>query len=271
LHSRWLEFGSPDNNRKGLMIELPKATKGRRMYKKTRKKSSKPSSGREARAKSGARAKTKVPNKSGTATKKSRKSAAGTASHKAASKRLKSSDSTSRPISAQASPPREKAPALVEETKAGTKAGTKAPGFRLPRDGGSMVALSDFAGKKLVLFFYPRADTPGCTREAMDFTRLAEAFAACGTAVVGISADPLKAQEKFRDKHKLSVPLISDEQHEMLQAYGAWGEKSMYGKIFLGILRTTVLIGSDGRIAKVWRNVRVDGHAEEVLAAAKTL
>jgi len=89
--------------------------------------------------------------------------------------------------------------------------------------------------------------------------------------VLGISADPLKAQEKFRDKHKLTVPLISDEQHEMLQAYRAWGEKSMYGKTFLGILRTTVLIGSDGRIAKVWRNVRVDGHAEEVLAAAKEI
>jgi peroxiredoxin Q/BCP len=268
LHSRWLEFGSPDNNRKGLMIETPKATKGRRMSKKTRKKSSKPSSGRPVRAKSAARAKTKITNMSSAATKKSRKSAAGTASHKAASKRLKSSDSTSRPISAQAIPPREKAPALVEGTKA---PGFKAPGFTLRRDGGSTVALSDFAGRKLVLFFYPRADTPGCTREAMDFTRLAGAFAACGTAVLGISADPLKAQEKFRDKHKLTVPLISDEQHQMLRAYGAWGEKSMYGKTFLGILRTTVLIGSDGLLAKIWRNVRVDGHAEQVLAAAKGL
>ena len=245
------------------MIEPPKATKGRRMSQKTRKKSSKPSSSRAARAKSAARAKTKITNMSSAATKKSRKSAAGTASHKAASKRLKSSDSTGRPISTQASPPREKAPALVE--------GSQAPPFTLPRDGGRTVRLSDFAGKKLVLFFYPRADTPGCTREAIDFTRLAGAFAACGTAVLGISADPLRAQEKFRDKHKLTVPLISDEQHEMLQAYGAWGEKSMYGKTFLGILRTTVLIGSDGRIAKIWRNVRVDGHAEEVLAAAKEI
>jgi thioredoxin-dependent peroxiredoxin len=149
--------------------------------------------------------------------------------------------------------------------------GAKAPSFNLPRDGGGMIALSDFAGKKLVLFFYPRADTPGCTREAIDFTRLKSAFAESGTEVLGISADPLKAQENFRDKHKLGVPLISDEKHQMLEAYGAWGEKSMYGKTFLGILRTTVLIGTDGKVARVWRRVKVDGHADEVLAAAKTL
>ena len=124
------------------------------------------------------------------------------------------------------------------------------------------------AGQKLVLFFYPRADTPGCTREAIDFTRLKDAFAESGTAVLGISADTVKAQESFRNKHELSIPLISDEKHEMLEAYGAWGEKSMYGRTFLGILRTTVLIGNDGKIAKIWRNVRVDGHADEVLAAA---
>jgi peroxiredoxin Q/BCP len=134
-----------------------------------------------------------------------------------------------------------------------------------------VVTLADYAGRKLVLFFYPRADTPGCTREAIDFTRLAGAFTAAGTAVLGISADPLKAQEKFRDKHKLGVPLISDEKHEMLEAYGAWGQKSMYGKSFLGILRTTILIGPDGRVARIWRNVRVDGHADEVLEATRTL
>jgi len=149
--------------------------------------------------------------------------------------------------------------------------GTKAPDFHLPRDGGSSVSLSDFDGQKLVLFFYPRADTPGCTREAIDFTRLHAQFVDCGTAVLGISADPQKAQEAFRDKHKLGVPLISDEAHEMLEAYGAWGEKSMYGKTFLGIIRTTVLIGEDGRIMRIWRNVRVDGHADDVLAAARGL
>jgi peroxiredoxin Q/BCP len=147
--------------------------------------------------------------------------------------------------------------------------GARAPAFRLPRDGGDSVSLSDYSGGKLVLFFYPRADTPGCTKEAIDFTRLASAFAENQTAILGVSADPLKAQESFRDKHQLSVPLISDEQHEMLQAYGAWGEKSMYGRTFQGILRTTVLIGADGRILKIWRNVKVDGHAEAVLAAAR--
>jgi len=146
-----------------------------------------------------------------------------------------------------------------------------APSFTLPRDGGSSVSLQDFAGKKLVLFFYPRANTPGCTREAIDFTRLANDFAASGTAILGVSADSLKAQESFRDKHKLAVPLISDERHEMLEAYGAWGEKSLYGRKFLGIIRTTVLIDAKGHIAKVWRNVRVDGHAEEVLAFSRTL
>ena len=146
-----------------------------------------------------------------------------------------------------------------------------APPFSLPRDGGDSVSLADYAGKKLVLFFYPRADTPGCTREAIDFTRLESAFADEGAAVLGISADTVKAQESFRNKHQLSVPLISDEQHEMLEAYGAWGEKSMYGRNFMGIIRTTVLIGADGRIAKIWRNVRVDGHADEVLAAVRAI
>jgi peroxiredoxin Q/BCP len=149
--------------------------------------------------------------------------------------------------------------------------GAKAPTFQLPRDGGSSVTLADYLGRKLVVFFYPRADTPGCTKEAIDFTRLSGAFSDSQTAVLGVSADPLPAQEAFRDKHQLSVPLVSDETHEMLQAYGAWGEKSMYGRTFLGILRTTVLIDRSGRIAQIWRNVKVDGHADEVLAAARAL
>jgi peroxiredoxin Q/BCP len=165
------------------------------------------------------------------------------------------------PLAAKANVPTARRSALTE--------GARAPAFRLPRDGGDTVSLSDYSGGKLVLFFYPRADTPGCTKEAIDFTRLASAFAENQTAILGVSADPLKAQESFRDKHQLSVPLVSDEQHEMLQAYGAWGEKSMYGRTFQGILRTTVLIGADGRILKIWRNVKVDGHAEAVLAAAR--
>jgi peroxiredoxin Q/BCP len=149
--------------------------------------------------------------------------------------------------------------------------GAKAPAFRLPRDDGQTVSLSDYSGRQLVLFFYPRANTPGCTKEAIGFTQLAKEFAKCGTVVLGVSADPLKAQQAFRDKHKLLIPLISDEKHSMLDAYGVWDKKSMYGKTFYGILRTTVLIGKDGRIAEVWRNVKVEGHAEAVLATVRTM
>ncbi|PZA11857.1 bacterioferritin [Rhodopseudomonas palustris] len=148
--------------------------------------------------------------------------------------------------------------------------GGKAPDFTLPRDGGGSVSLGDFAGRKLVLFFYPRANTPGCTREAIDFTRLAPDFEACGTAVLGVSADSVKAQDSFRDKHQLATPLLSDPTHAMLEAYGAWGEKSLYGRKFQGIIRTTVVIDQDGRVARVWRNVKVDGHADQVLAAVRS-
>jgi thioredoxin-dependent peroxiredoxin len=241
------------------MIDPPKATKGRRMSKKTRKKSPKPVARKAARAATVKSAKTKPsrarPAKAGKSGNNPTGKAAKTisaASHKPASKPLK------KPVPSR---PRE----------SGLAEGAKSPAFRLPRDGGNTVSLSDFAGKKLVLFFYPRADTPGCTREAIDFTRLAGAFAENGTAVLGVSADPPKAQEAFRDKHQLAIPLASDEAHQMLEAYGAWGEKSMYGRTFLGILRTTVLIGADGRILRIWRNVRVDGHADDVLAAAKAI
>jgi peroxiredoxin Q/BCP len=149
--------------------------------------------------------------------------------------------------------------------------GEKAPDFALARDGGGTVALADFKGRKLVLYFYPKADTPGCTKEAIAFSGLKRAFAAAGTDVVGVSADPVKAQDKFRDKHKLKVPLASDETHTMLTAYGAWGEKSMYGRKFMGVRRMTFLIDGKGRIAQAWENVKVDGHAEAVLAAAKAI
>jgi thioredoxin-dependent peroxiredoxin len=151
------------------------------------------------------------------------------------------------------------------------KEGAKAPPFELPRDGGGSVSLADFKGRKLVLFFYPRADTPGCTRESIEFSKLRAAFSKAGTDVLGISADSVEAQDAFKKKHKLSVPLLSDERKEMLKAYGAWGKKSMYGKSFMGIIRSTVLIGPDGRIARIWPKVRVDGHAEQVLEAAKAL
>jgi thioredoxin-dependent peroxiredoxin len=167
-----------------------------------------------------------------------------------------------------ASQPQRPKAAPAADGKSALAEGAKAPAFRLPRDGGEAISLADFSGQKLVLFFYPRADTPGCTKEAIDFTRLKDKFAESRTAILGISADPPKAQAAFRDTHQLSIPLISDEQHQMLEAYGVWGEKSMYGKTFQGIFRTTVLIGADGRIIKIWHNVKVDGHADEVLAAA---
>jgi len=151
------------------------------------------------------------------------------------------------------------------------KEGAKAPAFQLPTDGGGSTALAEYRGKKLVLYFYPRADTPGCTREAMAFSRLRGAFAKAGADILGVSADPVEAQDAFKAKHKLSIPLASDETHKMLAAYGAWGKKSMYGKTFMGIKRTTFLIDQAGKIARIWNNVKVDGHAEDVLAAAKAL
>ena len=149
--------------------------------------------------------------------------------------------------------------------------GEKAPNFKLPRDGGGTVSLADFKGRKLVLYFYPKAETPGCTREAIDFNALRRAFAKAETDIIGVSADPVRAQEKFRDKHALAIPLASDEEKKMLTAYGVWGEKSMYGRKFMGVKRTTLLIGRDGRVAQVWENVKVPGHAQAVLDAAKAL
>jgi thioredoxin-dependent peroxiredoxin len=149
--------------------------------------------------------------------------------------------------------------------------GAKAPAFSLPRDGGGTVSLADFAGRKLVLYFYPRADTSGCTREAIDFTRLRLNFSRAGAEVVGVSADPVPAQDAFKSKHRLAITLASDEKHRMLEAYGVWRQKSMYGRKFMGIVRSTFLIGPDGRIARVWPSVSVDGHAQDVLAAAQAL
>ncbi len=149
--------------------------------------------------------------------------------------------------------------------------GAKAPAFTLPRDGGGTVSLADFKGRKLVLYFYPKADTPGCTQEAIAFNGLKRAFAKTGTEILGVSADPVTAQDKFRNKHDLTIALASDESKKMLTAYGVWGEKSMYGRKFMGVRRTSFLIGADGRIAQVWENVKVPGHVEAVLEATKAL
>jgi len=149
--------------------------------------------------------------------------------------------------------------------------GSEAPSFRLPRDGGGAVSLADYKGRALVLYFYPKADTPGCTLEAKDFSRLRPRFTKAGADILGVSADPVAALDKFRDKQDLSVTLASDETREMLTAYGAWGEKSLYGRTFMGVVRKTVLIGPDGRIVRIWPKVKVAGHAEEVLEAMKAL
>jgi len=150
-------------------------------------------------------------------------------------------------------------------------AGAKAPAFALPSDGGGKVSLKEFKGRNLVLYFYPKADTPGCTKEAIAFSRLRAEFAKADTAILGISADPVPSQDKFKSKHKLTIALGSDETKKTLAAYGAWGEKSMYGRKFMGVVRKTFLIDASGRIVRIWPKVRVPGHAEEVLAAAREL
>ncbi len=146
-----------------------------------------------------------------------------------------------------------------------------APDFTLPRDGGGSVTLSALRPGAVVLFFYPRDDTSGCTTEAVAFSGLRDVFASAGVTVLGISKDTVASHDKFRDKHALTVPLLSDADTDICEKYGVWREKSMYGKKFLGIERSTFLIDGDGRIAKVWRKVKVPGHAEEVLEAAKYL
>jgi len=149
--------------------------------------------------------------------------------------------------------------------------GATAPDFTLIRDGGEQITLKALRGKKIVLYFYPKADTPGCTKEAIAFNGLRRAFERAGTVILGVSADAAKTLDKFRDKYSLSFPLLSDETHEMLKAYRVWGEKSMYGRKYLGVERVTYLIDGSGKIARVWPKVKVDGHAEEVLEAAKSL
>ena len=149
--------------------------------------------------------------------------------------------------------------------------GAKAPGFTLPADNGETLSLGDYAGKQVVLYFYPKDDTSGCTKQAIGFTEKAEAFAEAGTAVIGVSKDSVKSHDKFIQKHGLHVRLVSDEDTELNQAYGVWKEKSMYGKTYMGTERSTFLIDENGNIARIWRKVKVPGHVEEVLEAACAL
>ena len=149
--------------------------------------------------------------------------------------------------------------------------GDEAPAFALPGAGGEKQTLASYKGKKLALYFYPKDDTSGCTKEAIEFNGLRDKFAKAGTAILGVSPDSEKSHDKFRAKYELKIPLASDETKAMLSAYGVWVEKSMYGRKYMGVERTTFLIGKDGRIAKVWRKVKVPGHAGAVLEAAKSL
>lgn len=149
--------------------------------------------------------------------------------------------------------------------------GQPAPAVRLPRDGGGEIDLADLAGRKVVLYFYPKDDTPGCTIEANDFSARAGDFAAAGAVVLGVSKDSVKSHDRFRDKHGLGFALLSDEHGDVAERYGVWVEKSMYGRKYLGIDRSTFLIGPDGRVARVWRKVKVPGHVEEVLEAVRAL
>ncbi|MFN3846353.1 MAG: peroxiredoxin [Paracoccaceae bacterium] len=149
--------------------------------------------------------------------------------------------------------------------------GTSAPDFTLPRDGDGSVSLSGLRPGKVVLYFYPKDDTPGCTLEAQDFSARVAEFAAADTTVIGISKDSVKAHDKFCKKHGLSIILASDESGHTCEDYGVWVEKSMYGKTYMGVERTTFLIAGDGTLSRVWNKVSVKGHADEVLAAAQSL
>jgi len=154
------------------------------------------------------------------------------------------------------------------------KIGDTAPDFSLPATGTASgepsLSLSALKGRKLVIFFYPKDNTPGCTTESLEFTAAAKDFDKANTAIVGVSADSLKKHDNFIAKHQLSMPLISDEDHVLLNAFGVWVEKSMYGKKFMGIERATYLISQEGKISQIWRKVKVKGHVEAVLAAAQS-
>jgi len=155
--------------------------------------------------------------------------------------------------------------------KAALTVGKPAPGFTLPSSTGGTVSLADLAGKPVVLYFYPRDNTPGCTREACDFQASLAAFARLGAVVLGVSKDSLASHDKFAGQYGLRFPLLSDADSKVMAAYGAWGEKTLYGKKFVGTIRTTVLIDRRGVVARVWPSVKVDGHAAAVLDAVRAL
>jgi thioredoxin-dependent peroxiredoxin len=150
------------------------------------------------------------------------------------------------------------------------EAGSKAPKFKLESDSGEKVGLADYAGKWLVLYFYPKDNTPGCTREAQDFTKAAAKLKKLGAQVVGVSKDSVKSHCGFKEKIGINFNLLSDPEREVHEAYGAWGTKVMYGKKVEGVIRSTFLVSPDGKIAQAWRGVKVDGHVDKVLAAIES-
>ena len=151
------------------------------------------------------------------------------------------------------------------------KEGDTAPDFTLSRDGGSSIALAAFRGKPVIVYFYPKDDTSGCTMQAIGFSENAGEFKAAGAEIIGISPDSVKSHDKFRDKHGLAIILGADEEKSAITAYGVWAEKKMYGKAYMGVDRSTFLIDKHGKLARIWRGVKVPGHVEEVLKAVKAL
>jgi len=149
--------------------------------------------------------------------------------------------------------------------------GALAPQFSLPRDGGGNVSLAELSGKTVVLYVYPKDDTSGCTTEALDFTALADEFAKADTVIVGLSPDPVKAHDKFIAKHDLGIILASDEDKSVLEAYSVWKEKSMYGRTYMGVERSTFIIDASGTVVRIWRKVKVKNHAQTVLEAVLSL
>ena len=160
---------------------------------------------------------------------------------------------------------------MTTNSKIKAEDGKKAPDFTLPGDSGAAVQLSKLKGRPVVVYFYPKDDTPGCTTESKDFSCLMDKFPKSGAEIVGISPDSVKSHQKFKAKHDLGLTLLADEEKKAAEAYGVWVEKSMYGKTYMGVERSTFLIDKDGKIAKSWRKVKVPGHADEVLAAVKAL
>jgi len=151
------------------------------------------------------------------------------------------------------------------------KIGDPAPEFTLPANGGDALSLSDYRGKKVVLYFYPQDNTPTCTLQAIDFSGKAAAFKKAGAVVIGVSPDSVKSHDRFCARHELTVPLVADEEHKAIDAYGVWREKTTFGRTYMGVVRSTFLIDRQGRIAGIWDNVRLKGHIDSVLEATKAV